>query len=144
MKVMKWILIAAACLVVLVIAVGIGGYLYVFRGPKVELTEGDLKVGSPWGGPAERSGFVSTCQKKYTSEYRERSSTFCECVAKETETKTSRAARLMLAADFADDWRQMAKVVLAAGMVAFKTDAPSIGEGQDVAENLKRNCGKRR
>jgi len=143
MKVMKWVLIAVAGLAVLLIVVGIGGYLYVFSGPRVELAGADLKVGSPWSGPTERAAFVSTCQKKYSSEYRDRTSTYCECVAKETETKMSRAARLMLAADFADDWRQMAKVVLATGIVAYKTDAPSIGEG-DVAENLKRNCGKRR
>lgn len=143
MKVLKWILIAAACLTVLLIAVGIGGYFYVFRGPSLELSAADLEVGSPWA-PTERATFVSTCVKKSNSEYRERTSTFCECVAKETETKTSRAARLMLAASFEDDWRQMAKVVLATGIVAIKNDAPSIGEGRDVAESLKRNCGKRR
>jgi uncharacterized membrane protein len=143
MKVLKWILIATACLTVLLIAVGIGGYLYVFRGPSLELTAADMEVGSPWP-PTERAALVSACLKKSNSEHRERASTFCECVAKETETKTSRAARLMIAADFDDDWRQMARVVLATGIVAFKTDASSIGEGRDVAESLQRNCGKRR
>jgi hypothetical protein len=142
MKLLRWVLIVAGSLVVLLVAAGIGGYFYVVSGPSLELSVKDWEIGSPWP-PTERAAFVSSCLKTSGSAHRERTPVFCECVTKEAETKISRVGRLMIAADFEDNWRQMAKVVLAAGWLLVTTDK-SIDDGLGVSESLNRDCAKLR
>jgi hypothetical protein len=140
MKFLKWILIIGGSLIVLLVAAGIGGYFYVVSGPRLELSAKDWEAGSPW--PAtERAAFASACLRTSPS-HPERKPAFCECVTKEAEAKASRTERLMLAAEFEDSWRQMAKVVLAMGTFLMTTDKSF--DDTPFGESLKRNCAKLR
>jgi hypothetical protein len=139
MKFLKWMLIIAGSLVVLLVVAGVGGYFYVVSGPSLELSARDLDVGSPWSA-TEREAFVATCMRTSPAEHRERAPVFCECVTKELETQASRVERLIFAAGLEDNWRQMAKVVLATGILTLRTDK-SLDE-HDIGERVKRTCGK--
>jgi hypothetical protein len=140
MKVLQWILITLGVLVTLLIAICIGGYFYVVSGPDLVVTAKDLEVGAPWSA-TERAGFVSACVKKSGATHPDTAPKVCECVAKETEAKTSRAVRFIVAATFDGDWRKVAKVVVETAKVAASTGATSTDDGRAIAESLKANCG---
>jgi hypothetical protein len=140
MSVVKWILITVGALVLLLVAVGIGGSFYLFNGPSVELSATDMEIGSAWS-PTERRTFVMGCMKRVDNA--KKAVAACECIAREAETKTSRAVRLLLSATFEGDYRQMAKVAVAAGKVAAKTGT-TVNEidGKEMGDRMVRACSK--
>jgi len=97
MAVLKWVLIVFGALVLIVLAVAIGGYFWATSVEGVKLTAEDLKAGGAYP-PEERQTLLEACRKNLKTPAADKDA--CSCIAEKAGTVISRFERLALTAGF--------------------------------------------